>query len=147
MASAKRLLRQGSVMTAAAVALTALAPVPATYADPGTAQTPPAKDTVALDGVAPGPHQITLITGDIVTLKGNGAGGSYSIETKPGARPDGATPSFLTKTGPGGVYVYPIDALPAVDSGRVDRELFNVKYLAENGYTDAQAKQVPVLVQ
>ncbi|GAA4221331.1 subtilisin family serine protease [Streptosporangium album] len=143
MPGSKRRLR---VSVVAAITIATMVPVTATYADPGTAQTPPAKDTVALDGVAPGPHEITLITGDTVTLGDNG-GGPYSIDVKPANRPDGVQPGFLTKTGPGGVYVYPTDALPAVESGRVDRELFNVKYLAENGYTDAQSKQVPVLVQ
>ncbi|MFG1941790.1 S8 family serine peptidase [Nonomuraea sp. NPDC048826] len=99
---------------------------------------------ITLDGVAPGTHEITLITGDKVTLTEEG-GGRYRFETKAAPRPGGALPSFHGQGGPDGFYVFPADVLPAVESGRVDRALFDVKYLAEHGYADDRS--TPVIVQ
>ncbi|WP_433221355.1 S8 family peptidase [Microtetraspora malaysiensis] len=140
MPSSSRLLRRGSALAIAAVTLAAsLSAVSA----PAALAVPAAQPD--LDRLPPGTHQITLITGDTVTLTERG--GSHQVEVKAANRPDASTPAFLTRATPKGVYVFPTDALPAVDAGNVDRELFNVEYLAENGYTDDQTKQMPVIVQ
>ncbi|MFI6710495.1 S8 family peptidase [Nonomuraea sp. NPDC050478] len=99
---------------------------------------------VTLDGVEPGEHEITLITGDKVTFTDEG-GGRYRFQTEAAPRPGGAMPSFHGQGGPDAFYVYPDDVLPAIESGRVDRALFDVKYLAEHGYADDTS--TPVIVQ
>ncbi|WP_202638144.1 S8 family peptidase [Bailinhaonella thermotolerans] len=110
--------------------------------DPGE---PRAQGRTLLDGAPSGRHEITLITGDKVTL--TDLGGRHAVDIRPGRRPDGTRPTFVSRADPRGLYVYPADALPAVDSGLVDRELFNVRYLAANGYSDKRARRIPVLVQ
>ncbi|NUT41214.1 MAG: S8 family serine peptidase [Thermoactinospora sp.] len=101
---------------------------------------------VALTGLGPGDRTITLITGDRVRLSDAG-GGTYSVRPESSVRPDGTSAQLSTLATPDGVYVTPSDAVPAINAGRLDRELFNVTYLAENGYTDDKAKQLPVIVQ
>ncbi|WP_433256697.1 S8 family peptidase [Streptosporangium sp. CA-135522] len=143
----KGALRRGPVVAAAVVAMAAATlPVRAAAAgdDPATARqtlTP-----ITLDGVRPGKHEITLITGDKVTL--TEIGGRYGFRVEPAARPGRPAPtSFRGLSGPDGFYVYPDDVLPAIQAGRIDRELFDVKYLAENGYADEQSAQTPVIAQ
>ncbi|MFI6799431.1 S8 family peptidase [Streptosporangium canum] len=127
-----------------ALAATALPQTPAALAA-GPAQPPPAAP-VTLQGVGPGPHVITLVTGDKVTLT-QAAVGRFDVKTEPAARSDGRRPRLVTQTTPEGVYVLPTDAMPAIQAGRLDRRLFDVRYLAENGYADDRTKQVPVIVQ
>ncbi|MEV4245607.1 S8 family serine peptidase [Streptosporangium canum] len=127
-----------------ALAATALPQTPAALAaEP--AQPPPAAP-VALQGVGPGPHVITLVTGDKVTLT-QVANGGFDVKTEPATRQDGHRPRLVTETTPDSVFVLPDDALPAIQAGRLDRRLFDVRYLAENGYADDRTKQVPVIVQ
>jgi subtilisin family serine protease len=57
------------------------------------------------------------------------------------------TPIFQTQVSPDGAFVFPSDAMAAVRSGQLDRKLFDVKYLVENGYTDEQSQQLPVIVE
>lgn len=103
-------------------------------------------DTIALSGLDNRSYDVTLLTGDTVTLDPAG-GGRYTVGTQPSARPGGYRPQLHTQSTPDGVYVIPADARPAVDAGKLDRELFNVTYLAENGYDDRRSKTLPVLVQ
>ncbi|MEH1164090.1 S8 family serine peptidase [Micromonospora sp. CPCC 205539] len=149
--------RRPLAVLAALVAMataTAVAPPPAAAGSPlslpapaGSAQTPPAQaaNPIQLTGVGAGPHTVTLVTGDKVTLSSRG--GPYAVEVEPALRPDGKRPQFVTQSEPDGVYVLPTDAMPAVQAGRVDRELFDVKYLVENGYADARTAKLPVIVQ
>ncbi|MGW0802759.1 S8 family peptidase [Nonomuraea sp. NPDC002799] len=130
-----------AVATALAL-LTALSP-PAAHAEPAPA---PAAPPVKLSGLGAGTQAVTLITGDKVRLTGMGDG-RYAVDTEPVRRADGTLPTLATLSGPDGLYVLPSDAMPAIDAGKLDRRLFNVKYLAENGYTDDRTTQVPVIVQ
>ncbi|MFC4112196.1 S8 family peptidase [Nonomuraea zeae] len=141
-------LRRGSAALTSAFALVA-----GTLAQPVAAQAqqePPAKSEAAqpfaLEGLGKGPHSITLITGDKVKLTDAG-GGRFAVRSEGSVRPDGRVASLFVQSSPKGVYALPDDALSAVQAGRLDRELFNVKYLAENGYTDELTKQLPVIVQ
>ncbi|MFE3455029.1 S8 family serine peptidase [Nonomuraea sp. NPDC059194] len=133
-------LRRGSLALTSVLAL-----VTATLAAQPPAQAQPYQP-IPLKGAGKGPHTVTLITGDKVTLTDTG-GGRYAIEQQGGVRPDGRVASLFVRSGPDGVYVLPDDAFPAIQSGLLDRELFNVKYLAENGYADAQTQRLPVIVQ
>ncbi|GAA2646687.1 hypothetical protein GCM10010412_009570 [Nonomuraea recticatena] len=107
---------------------------------------PPTPGPIPLTGLSPGAKTITLVTGDVVNLVEAG-GGKYAVTAEAKPRPDGTRALLSTQATPKGVYVTPSDAMPAIQAGRLDRELFNVTYLAENGYTDDKAKQVPVIVQ
>jgi subtilisin family serine protease len=113
-----------------------------------TSAAPPAPSTeqpVSLAGVSPGPHDITLITGDKVIL-GESGGDRHSVRVEGAVRPDGGALWFRTLSTPDGTYVLPSDAEPAIQAGLLDKELFNVEYLAANGYSDAATNQIPVLV-
>ncbi|MEO3795833.1 S8 family serine peptidase [Nonomuraea sp. B10E15] len=139
--------RTGALLAASALALGTLA-VPGASAqaqEPAPAATP-ATGPVTLTGLGPGDRTVTLITGDRVRLTDTG-GGTYAVRPEAGVRPDGTTAQLTTLATPKGVYVTPSDAVPAINAGRLDRELFNVTYLAENGYTDDETEQVPVIVQ
>ncbi|MEQ4301493.1 S8 family serine peptidase [Plantactinospora sp. B6F1] len=130
--------------------LASFASVPnANAATPASAQTASAQSASAQSVALPsvnGSHTITLVTGDKVTLTANDSG-DFDITTEPSVRQDGVRPVLAVKRGPDGVYVIPSDAALDVLTGRLDRELFNVEYLAANGYADNQSGQVPVIVQ
>ncbi|MFD1936676.1 S8 family serine peptidase [Nonomuraea mangrovi] len=146
--------RTGVLLTAVTVLAGVLTAGPATAAAPGTPAPSPAapaapsqaaKD-VTLSGVRAQKVVVTLITGDKVQLT-RSAAGQYRVETAPGTRQDGRRINLFTQFTPDGVFVLPDDAVAAVQAGLVDRRLFDVKYLAENGYSDDVAKRLPVIVQ
>ncbi|WP_189315848.1 S8 family peptidase [Streptomyces brasiliensis] len=103
-------------------------------------------DTVRLSGVGGGEHTVTLITGDQVKFSSMG-GDRYRIDPVPSVRADGSQARLYVQQTPDGVYALPSDAMPAIQAGRLDRELFDIKYLAEHGYADDATKQTPVIVQ
>ncbi|MFF3467078.1 S8 family serine peptidase [Streptomyces sp. NPDC002619] len=126
-----------------AVAALALGVIPATAAvstDPGTpvpagaAQQPPGHG---------GTHTVTLITGDKVTI-GTAADGSVvrSFEAA-----SGATAGFHRAVIDGATYVYPDAVLPYVSTGKLDKQLFNVTRLIADGYDDAHASRLPLIVR
>jgi subtilisin family serine protease len=132
------------------VAVVAFAAALTTSTPSQAADTPPAAgsggDLVAVPGSGGQTWTVTLITGDSVRLTED-AGGRYTATPEPGPRPDGHIPTFNGESGPDGIFVIPDDVQPAVDAGILDRQLFDVKYLALNGYADAKDKQLPVIVQ
>ncbi|KAA2254657.1 S8 family peptidase [Solihabitans fulvus] len=122
-----------------AVAAVAVTTVAVTVGAPATGA--PATATGA---TATPTHSVTLITGDRVSY-GERPGASPLVEVTPADRSDGSTPYFLTMRTADGVYVLPSDARQQVDSGALDRELFNVKELVREGVAD-NATSVPVIV-
>ncbi|MFF3664456.1 S8 family peptidase [Microtetraspora malaysiensis] len=149
----RKAARRGALLTASILVLgTVVAPgSPAALAEgqesaPVTPAAGPPSGPIRLTGLGAGSHTVTLVTGDTVRLNDAG-GGKYAVDAKAVARPDGTLPRLSTMATPDGVYVTPSDAMPAIQAGRLDRELFNVTYLAENGYADDQVKQLPVIVQ
>jgi len=136
--------------TLAALAFAALSvPGQAAATDEPPTVSPAAPNTTAapqmsLSGVT-GPQVVTLVTGDRVRL--TPVAGRYSAEPEADTSTGGRQPRFVTQADPGGVYVYPDDALAVIQAGLVDRELFNVKYLAENGYADTVMQHLPVIAQ
>ena len=88
--------------------------------------------------------RITLITGDVVQLTAAG-GGKTAATVRPAPGREGIT--FHTLEVDGGLRVVPSDAIPLLDSGRVDAELFDVERLVAQGYGDAASATLPLIVQ
>ncbi|MFJ4467806.1 S8 family serine peptidase [Streptomyces sp. NPDC089424] len=107
---------------------------------PGTAGNPSPRAATGPVGTA---RTVTLITGDKVTVTPapNGAPASMIVE-----RRADATGSVRTVTDASGTYVIPDDAEPYVASGALDRRLFNVTGLIAQGYDDARAAGLPLIV-
>ncbi|MET7750141.1 S8 family serine peptidase [Micromonospora sp. NPDC005367] len=113
----------------AAVAVTA---TDAPTADAAPAGAPP---TAVPAGAA---TTITLITGDRVITDGRGG---TAVERGPGR----AGIDFVSQTVDDHQYVIPVDALPLLEDGRLDRRLFDLTALAEFGYDD-RSGELPLLV-
>ncbi|WP_327092593.1 S8 family serine peptidase [Nonomuraea sp. NBC_01738] len=129
------------VLTGAAVAALA-----AGLLTPATAQAAEDDGSVVTLPGADGQWNLTLITGDTVQLTRDG-GGRYTATAGAARRPDGHRPLFHSESGPEGIFVIPDDAQPALDAGVLDRKLFDVRYLADNGYADGTADRLPLIVQ
>ncbi|MGW1543408.1 S8 family serine peptidase [Streptomyces sp. NPDC002309] len=131
-----------ATVAAASVALLATA-VPATAygtesasADSGKAGTP-GGHTVTKKWT------VTLVTGDVVKVE-RFADGRQAATVKPAAGHTGD--AFSTREVDGELLVMPESALPYVASGQLDRGLFNVTALIEQGYDDAHSAQLPLIV-
>ncbi|MFI7597717.1 S8 family serine peptidase [Actinoplanes sp. NPDC049681] len=109
---------------------TTVAGVPAAHALPAT--------TVAGRAGTGTATSVTLITGDRVTLLGNG---SAAVQAGPGRK----GMRFVDERTAKGRTVIPYDALRLVRSGRLDARLFDVTALAAS-YPDDRAKELPLLV-
>ncbi|MBT2227670.1 S8 family serine peptidase [Nonomuraea sp. NEAU-A123] len=90
--------------------------------------------------------KITLITGDVVAYD-TGPNGNPRHQVTPAPRPDGAPVNFISVRDRNAYYVYPSDVMGLVSSGRLDKALFDVAYLAANGYTDKESASLPLIVQ
>ncbi|MEU8214932.1 S8 family serine peptidase [Micromonospora taraxaci] len=101
-------------------------------AQPASAQEQP---TAAVSGT---PGTFTLITGDRVLLD---ATGHPEIQRGPGR----AGMRFVSSREDGHQYVVPVDAMPLLRDGRLDRRLFDLTALGEFGYDD-RAAELPLLV-
>ncbi|MFV5995129.1 S8 family serine peptidase [Streptomyces sp. NPDC056231] len=87
--------------------------------------------------------RVTLVTGDTVEVVKD-ASGRESVHI---ADARSASEHFETMSGPdGSLYVIPGDALDAIASDAVDRELFNVTRLIKDGYADSHSDSIPVIV-
>ncbi|RJL34513.1 S8 family peptidase [Bailinhaonella thermotolerans] len=139
-----------AVMPPAHAAAPPPSPAPGPAPRPGgTARPAPAPEPAKAGGAGPSaeaPRTVTLVTGDRVRL-GRTETGQYTAEVETAPRAGGRRPVIATQAGPDGLYVIPDDAQAAILAGRVDRELFNAAYLAENGYADDRVTTVPVIVQ
>ncbi|MFI7604535.1 S8 family peptidase [Micromonospora sp. NPDC049366] len=118
--------------------MTALAAVGLTVSPAGAQEPTPSAPGVARPTAATTPGTYTLITGDRVSL---GADGHLRIERGPGR----AGQRFVSSREDGHQYVVPVDALPLLRTGRLDRRLFDLTVLGEFGYDD-RAAELPLLV-
>ena len=149
----RRRLRGAALVAAVVAATVATGGSPAAAGPAATAAAAAQAPRVAsLPGLRAGSYQVTLITGDRVTLRAQG-GGRYAVDVAIARRADGSTPVVdVNSTRAKGsdqdsVYALPDDVLPLIASGQLDRELFNVAYLVRNGYDDATSGTMPVIVQ
>ncbi|WP_342543594.1 S8 family serine peptidase [Paenisporosarcina sp. FSL H8-0542] len=87
--------------------------------------------------------KITLITGDVVTIK-KIEGGKSVINVEPVDR-NGAGAQILNIGED--TYVIPGSAMPYLAADKLDKDLFNVTELIENGYDDKTLSSLPVIVE
>ena len=110
---------------------------------PGPAAAAPASAAPSRSGPAAGSATITLITGDAVDLVRTGSRYAATVRPAPGRQ----RVTFHTIETGNGLRVLPSDAIPLVATGRVDAELFDVEHLMAQGYGDAAAPTLPLIVQ
>ncbi|WP_283136879.1 S8 family serine peptidase [Rhizohabitans arisaemae] len=149
------------VLTASAVT----APLPSAHADPGKPGTPSAPGSGPATpspspttgsgnpGTSSGSGQpagaprhgnVTLVTGDTVTVRPGPADRPPHAEIKPGK---GREVSFTQRWRDGHLHVIPSDALPLIGRGLLDPRLFNVTQLLAWGYGDDRRDDIPVISQ
>ncbi|MFE0026852.1 S8 family serine peptidase [Amycolatopsis sp. NPDC059021] len=112
---------------------------------PGQAGAAAAPGAPAGDGDGP---RVTLITGDQVSARRD-ARGHWSLAMRDDAR-SGHTPYVQFGARHGDTtdsYLVPVSALPLVEAGRLDRELFNITGLIRQGYDDAGTGTLPLLAE
>ncbi|MDG4810098.1 S8 family serine peptidase [Micromonospora sp. WMMD1120] len=101
---------------------------------------PPAATHDAVSAAQAPARAVTLITGDLVEVRGDG-----TITVRPGADRDGV--GFLRQRHEGHDLVIPGDAVGLLAAGRVDRRLFDVTTLLAAGYDDARRDSIPLVVR
>ncbi|MDX6312731.1 MAG: hypothetical protein QOF44_2195 [Streptomyces sp.] len=138
---ARRHHRGGKTLAATvAAAFVALVTGPVGPAAAGTAAPPPPAGKTA-DAVT---HTVTLITGDVVRVLDTGSGsGKQAVDVQ---RPRGALGGVRTETIGKDLYVYPDEAMPYLTAGKLDRRLFDVTSLIEQGYDDQHSDGIPLIV-
>jgi subtilisin family serine protease len=104
---------------------------------------PPGGTPAALPSSAAGSQSVTLITGDTVTVTTAPDGATLTTVEGPG----GTTSTYHRTERDGSTYVYPDAALPYVTAGTLDDRLFDVTRLLANGYGDANADTLPLIVR
>ncbi|MFE2303440.1 S8 family serine peptidase [Streptomyces sp. NPDC059445] len=130
---------------ALAAAVGALAVLTSLASPPGLALADAPTRTDAAPPVADagtGQHTVTLLTGDVVRVTGNGDGKQTADIT----RAPGATGGVRTETVDGDLYVYPDEVLPYLAANRLDKRLFDVTSLIEQGYDDAHSTGIPLIL-
>ncbi|MEU6076954.1 S8 family serine peptidase [Micromonospora sp. NPDC047074] len=130
---------------ALATALSTLAVPSAAVGTPDTGGTPTTSAT-SLDtagGRATVSATLTLITGHVVEYTESLAGQTAVTVL---STPPGEAATIETHTDPTGVYAVPTSARSLVAGGVLDRELFDVQYLAHHGYGDDEQRTLPVIV-
>ncbi|MGH3734295.1 MAG: S8 family peptidase [Micromonosporaceae bacterium] len=89
----------------------------------------------------PESRRITLVTGDVVLL--TRAGEQQSAEVVRDVPPVGDVSILMSDTD---VYAIPGVAAPMLARDELDRELFNLTQLVEDGYDDTHAAELPLIV-
>ncbi|WP_184753619.1 S8 family peptidase [Streptosporangium album] len=115
-------------------AVFSLLALPALPAGAGAAPAPPA---------APALHRVTLITGDVVTVR-QAAAGKWAVTVDPAKGREKM--AFTTHEIDGKLQVLPGDMAPYLAGNLVDKALFSVSDLIEQGYDDASSPALPLLL-
>ncbi|WP_151773069.1 S8 family serine peptidase [Streptomyces abyssomicinicus] len=125
-------------LVSACLACALLAPVtPA-----GAAPLPAGGSPTAARAASAAAHTVTLVTGHQVTVTELG-GGRRTVEVQ---APEGATGAVRTDVVDGNVLVVPEEAESRLRDGTLDRRLFDVTGLIEQGLTDARTGELPLIV-
>lgn len=134
--------RTRHALIAAVVASTTLGGPTSAAASPPT--TPAARHAtgVATAPAAPATRAVTLITGDVVHLT-TLADGRHSVTVDSDV--PGASRFAFSEQG-GHVEVVPVEAMPYLAHGQLDRALFDVTGLVAQGYDDASSDTLPLML-
>ncbi|MER7249994.1 S8 family serine peptidase [Kribbella sp. NPDC000426] len=127
------IVRAGVVVAALLAGLAGLTTLPPAQAGEVSRPSPKATKRAALP-----PGQVTLLTGDRVTIGRNG-----EVRITPGA---GRKVRFEQRTGKDHLYVIPSDVAHDVASGKLDRALFDVEGQIRQGLDDSRTKEIPLIV-
>ena len=92
---------------------------------------PPPPTPGTLESAGAGEHRVTLITGDTVIV-GDAGGGRRTVSVVPAEGREDVT--FQTTEVDGELFVIPSDTVPYLASARLDRRMFDVTGLIEDGY-------------
>lgn len=90
-----------------------------------------------------GGHTVTLITGDRILVEKDRTGRSRASVV---SRAPGTATYTLVPQGES-LYVIPDQALPAMAAGTVDKRLFDVAGLVEQGYADDTSDALPLIIE
>jgi subtilisin family serine protease len=88
-------------------------------------------------------HTVTLITGDKIYLQRQ-PDGRQAATIQPG--PSRERIDFYQHEVDGKLLVFPADVIPQLRDKRIDRALFDITTLIEQGYADDQSGTVPLIV-
>ena len=117
--------------------------VPAAVTTVGWGSQAAASSQPPSEGSGVGVHRLTLITGDVVSVTRLADGRQVTtLDPK-----DGADGGIRTVTINGDQYVFPAEAMPFVAAGTIDRRLFDVTALVDQGLTDDERASLPLIVQ
>lgn len=108
----------------------------------GDADAPPTSAPADASGTT---HTITLLTGDVVVLHIGTDGRQAAWVDQPATREPGSREPHIYERN-GEVHVVPAEAEPYLSAGVLDERLFNVTYLAEQGYDDTARADLPLVV-
>jgi subtilisin family serine protease len=86
-------------------------------------------------------HTVTLVTGDRVEVATSGMPTATVVHTAPG------TTAYSVFQAGTALYVIPDQAMPLIAGGRLDRRLFDVTGLVDQGYDDASTNSLPVIIE
>jgi hypothetical protein len=100
--------------------------------------------STGLETTKPVVRTVTLVTGDTVRVTGD-VPGHQQVAVVPAPRADGDRPSFWVSQRSGDLTVMPQD-VSALVPARLDPQLFDVTSLLAQGYGDASAKGIPLIV-
>lgn len=117
-----------SLLAAVVVSSLLLTTTPANAAEPPPSRSAPGAKT----------ERITLVTGDVAEL-------TTSSNGQVSARLTSAEPYYFG-TFDGELSLVPAEAYPLLSEGRLDKRLFNLTELVEQGYDDASSDQLPLLL-
>ncbi|WP_158578567.1 S8 family peptidase [Spongiactinospora rosea] len=88
-------------------------------------------------------HRVTLITGDVVTVQ-EAAAGKRTATVRPGKGREGVR--FYTSDVDGKFSITPSDMVPYLAGNLIDKRLFAVGDLIEQGYDDASTQELPLIL-
>jgi len=123
------------------VAAAAAVPLVATLFATSSTQAVAAGSPVDATSASPDAHHVTLVTGDVVTLR-TLSGGKQTADVE---RPAGANGIVHVQQRDGDLYVLPDEALPLIAAKEIDPQLFNITDQIEMGYDDASTDEVPMI--
>ncbi len=139
-----RSARPRSLLLAIVLVLTLCLPVGGMGSGAAAAPDRPTAPTAPTGAAAASEARVTLLTGDVVAWHRSPSGKQGASVVDPAV--DDTRPAVVYEQD-GQVHVVPSEALPYVQSGVLDENLFNVTMLVTSGLDDDSSEQLPLLLQ